>query len=104
MATLYDALEDIRRCVPMHLGERSVTAIYHFVLSVAYLRDRGLLSLEPEDPDFSGFHEWIRARRGRRESTPGWCRMLLEESGGDEREALERFFQELDAFRATGAR
>jgi hypothetical protein len=101
--SLYDALDQIRSRVHMHFGRQSITAVYDFTLSVAFLRRLGVLTLIPETPDFGGFHEWIAKRLGAKESTPGWCAMLLGECAGDERKALERFFEELDQFRSGKA-
>jgi hypothetical protein len=52
-------------------------------------------------PDFHGFHGWIAARTGRAESTGGWA-VLLDACGGDTERGFERFWLELDAFRAAG--
>ena len=57
-------------------------------------------ALDAEDPPFRDFHDWVAARLHRRKNGHGWSDMLLEACRGNESDALERFWTELDAFRA----
>jgi hypothetical protein len=60
------------------------------------------LGMEPCDqPDFGGFHDWVAARFGWRESTAGWCNIIRQECGGDDRKALESIFELIDEYRET---
>jgi hypothetical protein len=52
----------------------------------------------PNQADFHRFHDSVAAKFGWRESTAGWC-TILQESGGDDRRALEFFFELIDEYR-----
>jgi hypothetical protein len=63
------------------------------------------VSTEPDRPPFSdypGFHGWVAHRLGRTLDGHGWLEMLLDACDGDEEAALDRFWIELEAYRAAG--
>jgi hypothetical protein len=49
---------------------------------------------------FQDFHDWIASRLRRSKNGHGWAEMLLEAASGSEEVAFEKFWLELDAFRA----
>ncbi len=91
----------------MYIGSHSIRLMRAFIDGMLYLDGLGVIEVR-SDPDFGDFHEWVRAKYGFRESTSGWCNMLLSRSvvasGWEdaERAALDRFFEDVAQFR-TGA-
>jgi hypothetical protein len=96
--SIYDLLTKIRVRPAMYLGEWSMIRLQAFINSYTFMaQERGM---EPGDqPDFRRFHDWVAAKFGWRESTAGWCTIILQESGGDDRRALEFFFELIDEYR-----
>ena len=96
--SVYELLDVVRQKPGLFIGEPSITALNHFINGF----EAGLRSVDNAfddvEPPFIAFHDWIAARLGFPESTPGWRNMLLE-ACANEASALERFFTELDAFR-----
>lgn len=82
--------QQIREHPGLYLGSASITALYHFLGGWSTALERHAIvddSLHvPMD-----FHEWVAYRERFNESTPGWCRMLLDRCGSEEA-ALQRFF------------
>lgn len=89
-ATWIDA---IRQRPGMYLGSKSLTALYHFLggyelaCSLHRIKDERLGLEIPCD-----FHDWVAYRTHFRESTLGWCRMIVATSPSEE-EAFDRFFE-----------
>ena len=98
--SVYDLLDVIRKKPGIFLGERSLTALSHFIGGFEYALLTTENSFDREEPPLRGFHDWIAERLGFEESTLGWKDMLLA-SVGDETAAFERFFSELDAYRGS---
>lgn len=89
-ATWIDA---IHKRPGMYLGSKSLTALYHFLggyqlaCSLHRIKDDHLGLRIPYD-----FHDWVAYRTHFRESTSGWCRMVVATSSSEE-EAFDRFFE-----------
>lgn len=92
-ASLIDA---IRQRPGMYFGSKSLTAFYHFL--AGYQMACGLHQIEEDrlglkiPPDF---HDWVAYRTHFRESTSGWCNMIVATSQSEE-EAFDRFFELLE--------
>lgn len=84
----------------MWIGEPSITRLAIFIQGFTTGVRAARESLEAESPPFHGFHARVAARLGRRMNGHGWSDMLLEAAEGNERIAFEKFWDELDAFRA----
>jgi len=98
--SIYDLLAKIRARPAMYLGECSLIRLRAFVDGYSFMANE--LGIEPRDqPNFSGFHDWVAAKFGWRESTAGWCNIILQECGGDDRKALESFFELIDEYRKS---
>jgi hypothetical protein len=98
--TIYDLLEMMRVRPGMWIGQPSITRLSIFIQGFVSGVRAAHESLEGEAPLFHGFHDWIAARLGRPKNGHGWSDMLLDSTGGNEELAFEKFWQELDAFRA----
>jgi hypothetical protein len=86
-------IDAIRQRPGMYLGSKSLTALYHFLggyqlaCSLHRIKDERLGLKNPYD-----FHDWVAYRTHFRESTLGWCRMIVATSRSEE-EAFDRFFE-----------
>jgi hypothetical protein len=96
--SIYDLLTEIRARPAIYLGEWSLIRLRAFIDGYRFMaQEQGM---EPGDqPDFDGFLDWVATRFGWRESTAGWCNIILRESGDDDRTALESFFELIDEYR-----
>lgn len=89
-------IEAIRRRPEMYIGRKSITAFYHFL--GGFQMACGLHRIEDDrlglkiPPDF---HDWVAYRTHFRESTSGWCNMILATTKSEE-EAFDRFFELLE--------
>jgi hypothetical protein len=99
--TIYDMLDVIRVRSGMWIGDPEITRLNAFIDGFRTGLNAAHVMLEPERPPFADFHAWIANRLGRRLNGYGWSLMLLE-ACGSEKAAFERFWLELDAFRAGG--
>lgn len=89
-------IEQIRRRPGLFCGCKSLTAFYHFLLGY----QTGCRLSFPEGDRFqlevpSDFHDWAAYRTRFRESTSGWCNMIVDTSASEE-DAFDRFFELLD--------
>lgn len=80
----------------MYLGSKSLTAFYHFIggfQMACYVHrieeDRLGLVIPPD------FHDWVAYRTHFRESTSGWCNMIVATTTS-EAGAFDRFFELLE--------
>jgi len=94
-------LDAIRETPPLYLGERSLTALWHFLHGFAFAehihRAETVIELSND------FHEWVAYRLHYYESTKGWRQMILEQTL-DESAAFDRFYELLDDHRARQPR
>jgi hypothetical protein len=78
-------------------GDKSLKRVRSFVVGYdmgAQPASGGLTDLE----QFHEFNDWVAKRLGYSNSTRGWCNMILEKAGSDEK-AYEMFFELIDKFR-----
>jgi heme-degrading monooxygenase HmoA len=86
-------IEGIRLRPEVYLGGKSLTAFHQFLggyqmaCSLHQIGDDRLGLRIPAD-----FHEWVACRTRFRESTSGWCKMIVATSQSEE-EAFDRFFE-----------
>jgi hypothetical protein len=82
----------------MYFGSKSLTAFYHFLggyqaaCGIHQIVDDRLGLAIPAD-----FHDWVAYRTHFRESTSGWCNMIVETTDSEER-AFDRFFELLEEY------
>jgi hypothetical protein len=100
MASDQSVLDKIRKRPGLYFGERSFTALWHFVCG--YKQALAIHAI-PYESDPLGlprdFHDWVAYRLHFKESTSGWRNMILS-TAGSEQEALDRFFTLLDEYHA----
>jgi hypothetical protein len=101
--TLYSLLDQVRQRPAMYIGQPSLTRLHIFLEGYGFALFKHQIKIAVESPPFDGFHDWTARRFGWRESTAGWCNIILQETGNDESAALDRFFQLLDEFRSEAA-
>jgi hypothetical protein len=94
-------LDVIRERTAMYTGERSLSAVAHFLLGYGF----ALQVREIRFPDYlpQDFHDWVAYRLHFFESTSGYRNMILKRIP-DESAALDRFFELLDEHRIRQAR
>jgi hypothetical protein len=94
-------LDVIRQKTAMYTGERSLSALAHFLLGYGF----ALQVCEIQLPDYLplDFHEWVAYRLHFFESTSGYKDMILKRIP-DESAAFDRFFELLDEHRIRQAR
>ncbi len=96
-----ELLEVIRDRPALYLGERSLSALWHYLLGY-----RMAMSVYDVRADFSlpaDFHEWVAYRLHFYESTSGYRNMILKRTP-DESVALDHFFELLDDHRTRKPR
>jgi hypothetical protein len=96
----YELLDAIRKRPAFYIDDdKSIKRLRSFL--VGY--DVGLAQHSVPSPDeFVGFNDWIASQFGYSNSTAGWCNMILDKAGSDEK-AFDLFFELLDKFRAEGS-
>ena len=94
-------LDAIRERTAMYIGERSLTALHHFLSGYSFATKVHEVPLSHPLP--SDFQDWVAYRLHFRESTSGYRRMILQHYP-DESSALDRFFELLDEHRTQCAR
>jgi hypothetical protein len=96
--SIFELLSRIRNRPAIFLdGDTSIKRLRSFI--VGY--DCGLGSLRFALRDhamFGQFNDWVAAHLGFRNSTSGWCNMILEKSDNDDANAYFLFFELLDQF------
>ena len=95
---VYETIASIRPHPAMHIGYHSLTRLQSFLDGCFYMAEKYAIRL-CEHPDFHGFHDWTAERFGWKESTAGWCNIILQESNGDEAKALDSFFRLVEEYR-----
>ena len=101
----FDVYETIARMRPrpaMWIGHHSLVRLRAFLDGCFYMAHEHGIECR-EQPDFGGLHDWVAKRFGWYESTAGWCNIIVQECGGDEGEALDRFFDLVEEYRRSAA-
>jgi hypothetical protein len=98
---VYETIALIRPRPAMYIGEHSLPCLCSFLYGCLYLAYQQAIETN-EHPEFQGFHDWIAARFGWSESTSGWCNIIIQECGGDQRKAMDRFFDLVEEYQRTG--
>jgi hypothetical protein len=81
----------------MYVGSHSLVRVHSFLYGCLFMtREYGIECCER--PSFGAFHDWVAKRFGWYESTAGWCNIIVQECGGDESKALDRFFELVDEY------
>jgi hypothetical protein len=93
--TLYQVLDRIRERPAMYIGEASISALRPFIDGFFMACNGGT----KEVPDFHGFNDFVGEYYGK-STTAGWKNLILADHFGNEQEALRRFYEILDDFRA----
>jgi hypothetical protein len=85
-------IDSIRARPGLYFGEKSLTAFFHFLsgYKMACWSHRVVFNLGLEIPD--DFHDWVAYRTCFKQSTAGWCRMIVTTSESEEH-AFDRFFE-----------
>jgi len=99
MANDESVLEAIRKRPAMYLGVYSLSALRHFISGYSFALDTHAIR-DASDPLTlpRDFHDWVAYRLRFKESTSGWCNMILNRAGS-ENDAFDRFFTLLDEYR-----
>jgi hypothetical protein len=101
--TVYGLLDLIRVRPGMWIGVPSVTRLSAFIDGFRTGVRVADYALDAESPPFQRFHDWVAVRHdGRRSNGRGWPEVLLDATERNEETAFNRFWIELDAFRASG--
>lgn len=99
----YEVIDIIRPRPGIFLGVAGVTPLrnfldgYQFALT-QHFSQKEITALPPLP--FWFFHEYVKLQCGYGESTSGWNNMILNWSGGNEEQALKKFYRLYDGFRA----
>jgi hypothetical protein len=94
-ANLYEILDKIRERPAMYMGEHSLSALYHFINGFYMAHNNETY----ETPSFDGFNDFVGKFYGKY-TTAGWKNLILADHFGNEHEAVTRFYELLDEFRA----
>ena len=118
--SIYDALETIRKRPGMYVGDIDLNAINTY-LSGYWMAMNDADFDDVSNPEFSKFHEFVRARFNYVESTAGWANMIKAVVIGldseniywenydkdmtfeQQNEALALFYKLIDEFKAGNA-
>ncbi len=102
----FEPIERLRQKTALYIGEKSITRLYAFLTGYATAEhDYGLTeNAEPSNSllplNWWFMHEFAKIKCGEKESTSGWCEMILRYCNGDESVALDRFFELFDEFKS----
>jgi hypothetical protein len=97
---VYATLARVRPRPAMYIGSHSLTRLRAFLDGCFYMAHEYAIEC-CEQPDFGGLHDWVAKRFGWYESTAGWCNIIVQECGGDEGKALDRFFELVEEYRQS---
>lgn len=98
--SLFDILdlEHFRKRTPMYTGDWTITSLAAFINGFGLATSINNLN-DNDTFRFNEFPDWIAKYFGWFESTAGWKNIILKECNGDERKALDRFFELYDQFK-----
>jgi hypothetical protein len=82
----------------MFIGDKKITALRSFIDGYFYATWTN--DIEVDDKiGFDDFNDWVAIQFKWKESTAGWNRIILEECNGDEKLAVDKFFELYDRFK-----
>jgi hypothetical protein len=90
--------EDFRTRTAMYIGDKKITALRSFVDGYFYATLTNNIEVE-DKVNFNDFHDWVAKQFKWKESTAGWSRIILDECNGDEKFAVDKFFELYDRFK-----
>lgn len=93
---LQDILQQIKNRPAMYLGSRSISCLYAFLNGYIGTRHNSGLSPTKQEEQLNDFQEWI-TNKYRITTAHSWAKIILFYSG-DEREALDKFFELWETF------
>jgi hypothetical protein len=97
---VYELLDAIRRRPEMYIGSHSIVHLQAYLGGCFHMaRVYGIE--RREEPDFRDLNYWVSEQLLGERISNGWCTIILQECGGDENRALDRFFELLDEFRKS---
>ena len=97
---VYETIALIRARPAMYIGSHSLIRLRAFLDGCFFLAQQHGIECG-ERPDFGGLHDWVAKRNGWYESTAGWCNIILQQCGGDDANALDRFFELVEEYRKS---
>lgn len=103
---IFELIERLKQRYALYIGEKSITRLYVFLIGYATAEhDYGLTeNAEPSNSllplNWWFMHEFAKIKCGEKESTSGWCEMILCYCNGDESAALDKFFEIFDEFKS----
>ncbi|SKC84402.1 hypothetical protein [Ohtaekwangia koreensis] len=75
--------EDFRKKTAMYIGDKKITTLKSFIDGYFYATWTN--DIEVDDKiRFDYFHDWVATQFKWKESTAGWCKIILDECKGDE--------------------
>jgi len=84
----------------MYLGEASIIRMQAYLQGYEHAEHDLEVEL-PTTPSWHHFHDWVAGYYGWSESTAGWCNIIMQHSGNDEKVALDQFYKLTDQFRKS---
>ena len=99
---IFGLLDAVEKRHPFYLHERSLKELDSFL--AGFECASSVSEQERESiKQLNGLNDWVAKQLGFGNSTSGWCNMILERAGSDEK-AFDLFFELLDKYRKeTGA-
>jgi hypothetical protein len=95
---LYELFRRMKLRPGMYLGEKTITALWHFVNG--YISACFFKGIEEDlNPRWPIFNEFVKRKTGFAESTSGWKHMILTHCNDNEERAVDVFFEFLDQFK-----
>ena len=91
--------DSFRKRTAMYIGEKNINLLKGFMDGYFYGLDSKEIHLRETEPKFKKFHDWVANYFNWYESTAGWKNIILKECGGDEKMAVDKFFELYDKFK-----
>jgi len=101
--SIFDLMNDenFRKRTAMYLGEKKISILRGFIVGYLYGLDAKEIQLRESEPKFEKFNDWVANHFNWYESTAGWNNIILKECGGDEKLAVDKFFELYDKFKKS---
>lgn len=96
---VYKFLNSIRSRPAMFIGENSLSGLRCLIGGYAFAQDDFGLRCDwgESTSPWRHLHDWVATRFNRSSAVPGWCNVILDETGNEEK-AMEVFFDLVDKF------